>query len=65
MLSLVLAAAAVAASFQHPTPTPPADLPAAVYRDRRERVMKALDGCIGILAAQGEFITRLLAAIDK
>lgn len=54
MLSLVLAAAAVAASFQHPTPTPPADLPAAVYRDRRERVMKALDGCIGILAAQGE-----------
>jgi Xaa-Pro aminopeptidase len=54
MISLVLAAAAVAASFQHPTPTPPADLPAAVYRDRRERVMKALDGCIGILAAQGE-----------
>jgi len=54
MLGLVLAAAAVAASFQHPTPTPPADLPAAVYRDRRERVMKALDGCIGILAAQGE-----------
>jgi Xaa-Pro aminopeptidase len=54
MLSLVLAAAAVAASFQHPNPTPPADLPPAVYRERRERVMKSLDGCIGILAAQGE-----------
>jgi Xaa-Pro aminopeptidase len=54
MLSLVLTAAAVAGSFQHPTPTPPADLPAAVYRDRRERVMKSLDGCIGILASQGE-----------
>jgi Xaa-Pro aminopeptidase len=54
MISMLLAAAAVAAGFQHPTPTPPADLPAAVYRERRERVMKALDGCIGILASQGE-----------
>jgi Xaa-Pro aminopeptidase len=54
MLSLVLTAAAVAASFQHPSPTPPADLPVAVYKDRRERVLKALDGCIGILAAQGD-----------
>ena len=43
------------ANFQHPTPTPPADsLPPAVYRERRDRVMKALDGCIGILASQGE-----------
>ena len=54
MISMFFAGAALAASFQHPTPMPPADLPATVYRDRRERVIKALDGCIGILAAQGE-----------
>ncbi len=54
MISLVLAAAAVAATFQHPTPTPPADLPVAVYRERRDRVMKALGGCITVVAAQGE-----------
>ncbi len=51
MLSALLLTAA--AGFAHPTPAPDADLPATVYRERRERVMKALDGCIGILAAQG------------
>lgn len=54
MISLAFAGAALAANFQHPTPMPPADLPAAVYRERRDRVMKSLDGCIGILASQGE-----------
>jgi Xaa-Pro aminopeptidase len=54
MITILLAGAALAASFQHPIPTPPADLPVAVYRERRDKVMKALDGCIGILAAQGE-----------
>jgi Xaa-Pro aminopeptidase len=54
MLSVFLAAASLAGAFQHPTPTPPADLPTAVYHERRDRVLKALDGCIGILAAQGE-----------
>jgi Xaa-Pro aminopeptidase len=54
MINSLVAAAALAAGFQHPTPTPPADLPASVYRERRERVMQALDGCIGVLAAQGE-----------
>jgi Xaa-Pro aminopeptidase len=33
---------------------PPPDLPAAVYRDRRERVMRELDGCIALLGARGE-----------
>src|SRR4051812_16839339 len=33
---------------------PPPELPAAVYRERRERVMKELDGCVAILAAGGE-----------
>ncbi len=54
MISTLMAAAALAGGFQHPTPIPPADLPAAVYRERRERVLKALDGCIGVIAAQGE-----------
>jgi len=54
MISTLLAAAALAGGFQHPVPTPPADLPASVYRERRERVMKALEGCIGVIGAQGE-----------
>src|SRR5712692_4430001 len=33
---------------------PPPDLPPAVYRDRRERVMRELDGCVAVLAARGE-----------
>jgi len=49
LLPLVLAAAAVPAGS-----SPPPELPASVYRDRRERVMKELDGCIAVLAAQGE-----------
>ncbi len=35
-------------------PVPPPDLPPAVYRDRRERVMHELDGCVAVLAARGE-----------
>jgi Xaa-Pro aminopeptidase len=35
-------------------PVPPPDLPPAVYRDRRERVMRELDGCVAVLAARGE-----------
>jgi len=46
-LTLILLAA--------PTPpVPPPDLPPAVYRDRRERVMRELDGCVAVLAARGE-----------
>jgi Xaa-Pro aminopeptidase len=54
MISIFLAAAALAGGFQHPTPTPPADLPAGVYRERRDRLIKALDGCIAVLGSQGE-----------
>jgi Xaa-Pro aminopeptidase len=35
-------------------PVPPPDLPPAVYRDRRERVMRELDGCVAVLSARGE-----------
>jgi Xaa-Pro aminopeptidase len=54
MISTFLAAAALAAGFQHPTPAPPADLAASVYRERRDRLMKALDGCIAVIGSQGE-----------
>ncbi len=37
-----------------PAGTPPPDLPPTVYRERRERVMKELDGCLAVLAARGE-----------
>ena len=35
-------------------PIPPPDLPPAVYRERRERVMRELDGCVAVLGARGE-----------
>jgi len=54
MIGLLILASGLAGGFQHPTPTPAADLAPSVYRERRERVMKALDGCIGLIAAQGE-----------
>src|SRR3984957_21142160 len=54
MISTFLAAAVLAGGFQHPPPSPPADLPAGDYRERRERLMKALDGCIAVIGAQGE-----------
>jgi Xaa-Pro aminopeptidase len=43
----------LAANFVHPTPTPPPDLPASVYRARREKLIKSLDGCAAVLASQG------------
>jgi len=46
---LVLASFLLAAA-----PVPPPDLPPAVYRDRRERVMRELDGCVAVLGARGE-----------
>ena len=54
MMSLLLSAAALASNFVHPTPSPAADIPVAIYRERRERVMKSLDGCVGVIASQGE-----------
>lgn len=49
---MLLAILAVA-PFVHPTPQPPPDLPASVYRERRERVMKEAGGCATAVAAQG------------
>jgi Xaa-Pro aminopeptidase len=50
----MLPALVVAASFAHPAPQPPPELPATVYQARREAVMKALGGCVALLAAEGE-----------
>ena len=44
------------APFTHPAPKPPPDLPASVYKERRERVMRELAGCATALAAQGEAV---------
>ena len=43
-----------ALAFLLAAPVPPPDLPPAVYRDRRERVMRELDGCVAVLGARGE-----------
>ena len=54
MLTAVILSAALAANFVHPQPAPAADLPAATYRQRRERVMSSLEGCITVVGSQGE-----------
>jgi Xaa-Pro aminopeptidase len=54
MLSALLFAANLSASFAHPNPTPPADLPVAVYEQRRARLMADLGGCAAVIASQGE-----------
>ena len=52
----MLFALLLCAPFAHPSPQPAADLPSAVYKERRERVMKELGGCATALAAQGEAV---------
>jgi Xaa-Pro aminopeptidase len=54
MLESLVLAAALSGNFVHPNPTPPPDLPVAVYRERRERVLAALGGCTAVIASQGE-----------
>jgi Xaa-Pro aminopeptidase len=53
LLSLVLAAT-VGGSFVHPHPAPPADLPVAIYQQRRARVMAEIGDCVAVIASQGE-----------
>ena len=54
MLAGIALATALGANFAHPAPSPAADLPVAVYQQRRARLMAALDGCAAVLTAQGE-----------
>src|SRR4051812_49507766 len=44
----------ISAPFVHPNPQPPPALAPAVYRERREGVMKERGGCATAIASQGE-----------
>src|SRR5271154_1760026 len=54
MLNSLVLAAAVGGGFVHPNPAPPADLPVAIYEQRRARVLGQLGDCVAVIASQGE-----------
>jgi Xaa-Pro aminopeptidase len=54
MLATLVLAASLSGNFAHPNPTPAPDLPPAVYRQRRARVLAELGGCAAVIASQGE-----------
>jgi Xaa-Pro aminopeptidase len=54
MLELLLLASNLSGTFAHPNPTPPAELPVAVYAQRRARVLAELGGCAAVISSQGE-----------
>jgi Xaa-Pro aminopeptidase len=54
MIGLLILAAATSGAFVHPAPTPSAEIPVEVYRQRRERVLNALEGCLAVVSAQGD-----------
>jgi Xaa-Pro aminopeptidase len=54
MLHSLVLAAAIGGAFVHPNPVPPADLPVAVYEQRRARVLAELGDCVAIISSQGE-----------
>jgi Xaa-Pro aminopeptidase len=54
MLSLWILSAALNGAFVHAMPAPAAQIPVEVYRQRRERVLNALDGCLSVVSAQGD-----------
>ena len=42
------------ASFVHPNPAPPPELPVAVYQQRRARLLAQLGDCAALISSQGE-----------
>lgn len=54
MIQALLLATALGTGFEHPSPTPPAELPASVYQARRARLMASLGGCAAVISSQGE-----------
>ena len=54
MIGLFALAAAMSGAFAHPTPSPSPEIPVEVYRQRRDRVLSALDGCLTVVSAQGD-----------
>jgi Xaa-Pro aminopeptidase len=49
----VIVALLAAAALASPTPQPPPDLPVAVYKARRAKVLEELGGCTAVLSSQG------------
>ncbi len=54
MLSALLLAANLSGSFAHPNPTPPPELPVAVYQQRRARLLAEIGDCAAVISSQGE-----------
>ena len=54
MLTAFALAATLSGNFVHPNSLPLADLPAAVYQQRRARLMVELGGCAAVISSQGE-----------
>ncbi len=54
MLSALLLAANLSGNFAHPNPSPPPELPVAVYQQRRARVLAELGNCAAVISSQGE-----------
>ncbi len=54
MLSAFLLAANLSGNFAHPNPSPPPDLPVAVYQQRRTRLLAELGDCAAVISSQGE-----------
>src|SRR5260221_7764007 len=54
MLNAIALAVTLSGNFVHPNPTPSADLPVAVFQQRRARLMAELGGCAAIISSQGE-----------
>jgi Xaa-Pro aminopeptidase len=54
MLDLLVLAAGLNGTFVHPNPAPPAELPVAVYQQRRARVLAQLGDCVALISSQGE-----------
>lgn len=54
MLNSLVLAATIGGAFVHPNPTPPADLPVAIYEQRRARVLAQLGDCVAVISSQGE-----------
>jgi Xaa-Pro aminopeptidase len=54
MLSALLLAANLGGNFAHSNPSPPPELPVAVYEQRRARLLAELGDCAAVISSQGE-----------
>jgi Xaa-Pro aminopeptidase len=54
MLTLLIFAAGIGGSFVHPQTAPAADLPVAVYQQRRTHLLGELGDCAALISSQGD-----------